>query len=89
MAQIGMDPDEVERIGRDLQNQANALQNVVTAVEKAINEAQNAWKGSDAEKFRDTWVSQYKSPISNAVQAIDGLGQTAIQNAADQRQVSS
>lgn len=89
MARLGMDPDEVERIGRELQNQANTLQNVVTAVDRAISQAQSAWEGSDSDKFRDVWVSQYKNTINNAVQSINDLGTTAIQNAADQRTVSS
>ena len=88
MARMGMDPDVVERIGTQLKSQAQQIESVIHAIEGLIGEARAAWEGPDAQQFNDWWNSQHRPALTNAQQAIDGLGQSAMNNAADQRAVS-
>jgi len=53
-----------------------------------VTQAQDVWKGHDAEQFAGWWHDQHMPALSHAQQAIDGLGTSAINNANEQRQVS-
>lgn len=88
MARLGMDPDVVERIGTQLKSQADQIDGVISAIEGLIGEARAAWEGPDSQQFNDWWNSQHRPALTNARDAISGLGQSAMNNAADQRTVS-
>lgn len=89
MAMSGMDPDVIERIGTQLKSQAQQIESVIHAIEGLIGEARASWQGQDAVQFNDWWTSQHRPALSNAQQAIDGLGQSAMNNAAQQRDASA
>lgn len=88
MVMMGMDPDVVEGIGANLQNQAQAVQSVISAVDGLIGQAEAAWKGADADQFRDAWNSQYKPALNQMNAALTDLGTAAKNNAANQRATS-
>lgn len=88
MAMVGMDIDAVENIGRQMQTQADAIGHVISQVESLISQAEHAWKGGDADSFRDTWHSHYKGPMTQAQNSLHGLGQSALHNANEQRSTS-
>lgn len=89
MAMLGMDPDVVEGIGNNLKHQSSAVQQVMSAVDGLISQAEANWKGSDSDAFRDAWNSQYKPALSQMQQALEQLGTTAISNAGEQRSAST
>lgn len=89
MAMQGMDVNEVRNIGNQLKHQANEIQQVIAQVDAAINHALNVWQGNDANQFHDWWNSQHKPALTHAQQAIDGLGQSALNNAVEQENVSN
>lgn len=89
MALVGMDVEHVQNIGRQLQQQAEAITHVISAVDGLIAQAEGAWKGQDAIQFRDWWNSQHKPHLQQASEAVRGLGQSALNNASEQAQVSS
>lgn len=88
MAMLGMDPDVVENIGNQMKNQATQVQQVMSAVDGLVSQAEANWKGTDSDQFRDTWMSQYKPVLNQMFTALEQLGTTAIQNAASQRATS-
>jgi uncharacterized protein YukE len=83
-----MDVDEVERVGRSLKDQAHAIDHLISTVEGLINSAHGAWHGNDSNQFSDWWNSQHKPALHHAREAIDGLGQAALNNATEQRSTS-
>ncbi len=85
---LGMDPDEIQRIGGQLQGQSDQLQGIISAVDNLVHHAEGAWKGQDAMQFVESWRSQYKGPMTQAVHALADLGKSAMQNAEQQRNVS-
>jgi uncharacterized protein YukE len=84
----GMDVNEVRNIGNQLKHQANEIHNVIGQVDHYINTALSVWHGKDANDFHHWWVSQHKPALTHAQQAIDGLGQSALNNASEQENVS-
>lgn len=88
MARMGMDVDQVESIGHQLKNAASNINNLITSIDHLVNEALANWEGKDATDFHGWWNSQHKPALQSAEQAVDGLGQSALNNAAAQRSVS-
>ncbi len=88
MARMGMDVDLVDGIGKQLKQQAHAIETLIRTIEGLINNAVHAWDGNDSRQFHDWWVSQHRPALTNIAHAIDGLGTSAINNANEQRSVS-
>ncbi len=89
MAMVGMDVEQVNNVGHQLQGQSDAVSQVISHVEGLIRQAEGVWKGGDADGFRDSWESHYKPAMLQVQHALHGLGQSAINNANEQRNVSS
>jgi uncharacterized protein YukE len=85
---MGMDVDQVENIGHQLKKQAQDIQGVINAVNGLIGQAESNWQGHDAQQFKSWWETQHRPALHNAMQAVDGLGQSAFNNASEQRSVS-
>lgn len=88
MVTLGMDVDEVERVGHALISQAGAIEHLISTVEGLVNSAHGAWHGNDSNQFLQWWSSQHRPALQHAKDAIHGLGQSAINNANEQRTVS-
>lgn len=88
MAISGMDYQEVSSIGHQLIQQADQIQQVIAHVDGLIARAEGVWHGDDARHFQDWWTQQHRPHLVQAHDAVHGLGQSAINNAAEQQQVS-
>jgi len=84
-----MDPEAVENTGRQLKSQAANIGSMVAQIDKIVNSLTSVWDGQDAQQFVHDWWPQHKKSLLAAQQQIDGLGQSALNNASEQRQVSS
>jgi len=89
MAFVGMDIGQVDALGRKLQGQAQQLDAAIRAIEGLVQQSQGVWKGADASQFAGWWQQQHKPALMAARDAINGLGQSAINNAKDQQGVTS
>jgi uncharacterized protein YukE len=83
-----MDPEVVEGIGNDLKRQGDAINQTISAINSLISRAEGAWHGHDAQEFKGWWESQHRPALHRAMEAVSGLGQSALNNASEQRQVS-
>jgi uncharacterized protein YukE len=88
MARMGMDVDQVEQAGRQLKSQASQIGNLVAQIDRVVNGLTGIWDGQDAQRFVHEWWPQHKRSLTAAQQEIDGLGQSALNNASEQRSVS-
>lgn len=84
----GMDIAGVRQLGGNLQNQANQLDQFIRNVTTLIMQAQQIWRGPDATRFVDSWNSQFRPQLMAASAAVRRLGETAVQNAAEQEAAS-
>lgn len=88
MAISGMDFEAVNAIGRQLQHQGDQIGGVIHAVDSLIAQAEGVWHGNDANQFKDWWTTQHRPHLVQVQAAVSGLGQSAINNAAEQARVS-
>ena len=86
---IGMNTGEVRSLAGQLKNQAQELTNVVSQVDRLLDSLMQNWHGNDATQFHGWWTGQHRPHLLQVAHDIDGLGQSAINNAHDQDQVSS
>lgn len=89
MAFEGMDTGEVQSLGHQLQNQGNAIESIVSAVDGLIGTLEGVWKGADATQFVGWWQSQHRPALKSAAEAVTGLGQSALNNAQQQIDASA
>ena len=84
----GMNIDDIEGVGRRLQQHfAVRLEEIANEVESVVGQTSNAWIGADAERFRGWWPAK-RTLIRAAAEDIRGFGQSALNNAAEQRTAS-
>ena len=84
----GMDTDAVRTMGNKLQGQHHqAIQSVIDQVEGMVNDTNATWVGADAERFRGWWPEK-RSALIAIRDDLHGFGQSAINNASEQDDVS-
>ncbi len=89
MARLGMDDVLVEQIGNKLKSIASGdIAQLISTIESQITLAVSNWDGKDAQDFQGYWQQQHKPALTNLQHAIDGLGQSALNNVTEQRSVS-
>src|SRR5438067_11306930 len=84
-----MDAEVVEQSGRQLKSQAANIGSLVAQIDKIVSSLTSAWDGQDAQQFVHNWWPQHKKALAAAQHSVDGLGQSALNNASDQRHISS
>ena len=84
----GMNVDQVENLARQLKGKASEVDALANGINALIDQLQASWKGQDATEFKGWWDSQHRPALQHLRDAIDGLGQSALNNANEQRQVS-
>lgn len=82
----GMNPDEVENLGRTLQRKADELRGHVSQLEGLVNNT--GWMGKDASDFKGPWWTGHKKQLLTIAEGLHGFGQSALNNAREQREVS-
>jgi len=66
------------------------IANEINGMVKLLNgKVQNtSWVGPDATKFKNDWWPQHRQHLLKMVSDLDGFGQSALNNASDQKRVS-
>src|SRR5690606_20976844 len=82
----GMTVGEVEDLGRILKQQGHVLEQLSTQIDSKVHGS--SWAGGDADRFRGDWWPMQRRRLSGVAADLDGLGQAALNNAAEQRRVS-
>jgi hypothetical protein len=82
----GMNVVEVERLGADLQTIASDIAGIIKRLEKQIGTT--TWVGNDANRFKNDWWPGHRSKLTQIQNDLHGFGQSAKNNAREQRDVS-
>lgn len=86
---LGMDPDQVESMGHQMQKQAdNISSSIIPIIDNLVNQIPTVWNGSDANQFKQWWTGQHRGQLVSAAGDLKGLGQSALNNAREQRNTS-
>jgi uncharacterized protein YukE len=83
----GMNIDEVRHLGQQLQTQSDQIRSIVNQLESAIHST--SWVGPDATTFKNDWWPQHRQHLQAAADGLHGFGQSALNNASEQENVSS
>jgi hypothetical protein len=82
----GMNPDEVESLGKTLKMRANELTQLVGQLNGLVQNT--SWVGPDATNFKGPWWDGHRAHLGKIAQDLDGFGQSALNNASAQRTAS-
>jgi len=86
----GMNIDVItSQVAPGLTQQAGAIREVITGVERQIALSEENWKGPDSQQFANKWRSEYQNPLRQLAEELDSLAAAARSNAAAQQGVSS
>ena len=86
MAVWGLDVTQVRQLSSQLNQQSEAIQQVLTTLTGALNGTQ--WTGPDSEQFRNEWQSTHTPALRNVISALSDASTKARQNA-DQQETTS
>lgn len=89
MAFEGMDVDQVTTIGNQLKAQGDAIDHTINTINGLVSQLPSIWHGKDASEFESWWTTQHRPALTQASQAVHGLGQSALNNASAQAGVSN
>ncbi len=88
MARMGMDVEAVESIASGIQGDAERLGQLTAGVEALVRRLPGLWHGNDATRFVEQSWPQHRAALVSVRESVQGLGQSALHNAAEQRQAS-
>jgi uncharacterized protein YukE len=88
MARLGMDVDAVESASKDLKRRAQDINALVGDLDRVVKGLLGVWDGPDSKTFVNTWWPEHRKQLVAASSHIEGLGQSAWNNAQEQRNVS-
>jgi uncharacterized protein YukE len=88
MTKMGMDVEAVESVGRQLKQSAASVESLVGGIDKTVSGLTGLWDGPDAQRFvQQSWPTLRKALVA-AQSSVEGLGQSALNNASEQRESS-
>lgn len=86
MTTTGMNVAEVRHLADQLRQGAELLRGIISAVDGRVTHS--SWDGEDADRFRDEWWPGHRQRLLEAADRIQGLAQSATNNADEQERVS-
>jgi hypothetical protein len=89
MVQLGMDVDLVEDLGSALKADAGRLDQLTRQIDALVKRAPVIWEGPDARDFLGSRWPKHRQALLLSVDGVSGLGQSALNNAAEQRRASN
>jgi surface antigen len=87
MTKMGMDVEAVENVGRQLNQSATSVDQIVGGLDKTVNGLLQIWDGPDAQRLVQSWPT-FRKTLITAKASVAGLGQSALNNASEQRDAS-
>jgi len=85
---VGLDVAEVRQLGNGLRQQSEALTHLMASIHGLVDQLSQHWQGHDAEEFRGWWEAKHRVALEQAIAAVAGLGQSALNNADEQDHAS-
>ncbi len=83
----GMNVTEVKDLGNKLKQISQQITDMVNMLNGKVNST--SWLGPDASRFKDQWWPQHRQHLQSMASDLSGFGQSALNNASEQEQVSS
>lgn len=88
MARAGMEVDQVAAAGKALKDRAAEIDSLVAKLDGIVRTMPSVWDGPDSQQFVNDWWPEHKRTLVAASSHVAGLGQSALNNASEQREAS-
>lgn len=88
MARVGMEVDQVAAAGKALKDRSAEIDSVVAKLDGIVRTMPSVWDGPDSQQFVNDWWPDHKRMLVSASTRVAGLGQSALNNASEQREAS-
>jgi surface antigen/uncharacterized protein YukE len=85
---MGMDADLVAQAGKALKDRAGEIDALVAKLDAIVRSIHGVWEGPDSDQFVNEWWPEHKKTLVAASSHVSGLGQSALNNASEQRDAS-
>jgi hypothetical protein len=82
----GMNVEQVKQLGNTLKQKKQELDQIINTINTTLNNT--AWEGPDAVAFKTQQWPDHRSQLNAIGQAIEGFGQSALNNASEQEAAS-
>jgi WXG100 family type VII secretion target len=89
MAWLGMNDDEVNAQGNVLQQQAEAIQKLITKVDQEVESLKQNWQGDDSKQFEQEWTGTHRPELQKAQKLLTEMKTTIDREVQQQRETSS
>src|SRR4051812_14676108 len=89
MAWLGMNDDEVNAQGNVLQQQAEAIQKLITKVDQEVESLKQNWQGDDSRQFEQEWTGTHRPELQKAQKLLTEMKSTIDHEVQQQRSTSS
>ena len=89
MARLGMDADQVEKVGRELRALGEQVGAIAGSVDGLIAGIGAVWFGASGQRLQSDWRSTHRPHVVQGAESLRSLARTALANAADQRRTSA
>lgn len=86
---IGMDVEAVRRTASELRRKASEIRAVEARVDAIVGQINGVWPGARAHRFVGEWHGHHRPALHALAERIDGLGQSARNNAREQEEASA
>jgi uncharacterized protein YukE len=86
---IGMDVEAVRRISSGLRQKAGDIRAIEARVDAIVGQINGSWQGNRARQFVGDWHGHHRAALLLLADRVDGLGQSALNNAAEQESASA
>lgn len=87
MAFTGMVIEEVRQTGGELKQISGEIQSLMNRLDSRVQNT--SWEGADAARFKTEWWPQHRATLQRIVTDLEGLGQSALNNAQEQETASA
>jgi uncharacterized protein YukE len=85
MAQLGLDPEEMTALSRNMRSEAAKIDSAAKSLDGRLRGVW--WKGKDAEKFKGDWQAHRKT-LAQVSEALNAAARQIDQNVSQQQQAS-
>lgn len=85
---IGMDVEAVRRTASELRRKADEIRAVEARVDAIVGQINGSWQGNRARRFVGDWHGHHRAALLLLADRVDGLGQSALNNAGEQEAAS-
>src|SRR5262245_18551409 len=89
MAWSGMNDDEVSAQGNVLQQQAEAIQKLITRVDQEVESLKQNWQGDDSKQFEQEWTGTHRPELQRAEKLLTEMKSTIDREVQQHRETSS